>query len=304
MKRYIANFVGLMLSIGVLLAVAVRFAPAQVIQNGGGNFQAAIAGNTLASHNFANQINTAGTLIGAQPACGDLTGAAASCGTNATELVSGLTAVARGGTNTATPGPLHVDYLTSGTSYVPPAGTVATLFLICAGGGGGGGSTTGGATVCTAAGGGSGGCGLYWFNSSQTISYTLGGLGTAGTNGASPAAGGNGGNSTVVSGGTTQTWGGGVGGGIQNAACSSAPAGGTAGTSASANWGSTTGISRILAQAASAGVAGSATATAAAGGSNGNNGGNGGTVSAGGASVLAPMAGQAGYAIAMDIGAF
>src|SRR5215831_21029695 len=41
-----------------------------------------IIGNTLSAHNFANSISNTGAISGAQPACSDLTGAAASCGTN------------------------------------------------------------------------------------------------------------------------------------------------------------------------------------------------------------------------------
>jgi hypothetical protein len=49
----------------------------------------------LPAHNYANALTAVGALTGAQPACSDLTGAAAHCGTNASELNSGTVSPAQ-----------------------------------------------------------------------------------------------------------------------------------------------------------------------------------------------------------------
>jgi len=54
------------------------------LQSSGGNLNLNMPGGALASHNFATNLSATGTLTGAQPACGDLSNAAASCSTDAT----------------------------------------------------------------------------------------------------------------------------------------------------------------------------------------------------------------------------
>jgi hypothetical protein len=90
----------------------------------GTDYQSPISGNTLATHHFANSINSSGTLAGPQPACGDISGAAASCGTNASELTSGTVPAARGGAGALNGilkanGAGTVSAATSSTDYAP-----------------------------------------------------------------------------------------------------------------------------------------------------------------------------------------
>jgi len=65
--------------------------------NASGNLVNYAGTSALGSHQFMTSLSATGGAGGAQPACSDLTGAAASCGTNATELVSGTVAAGRGG---------------------------------------------------------------------------------------------------------------------------------------------------------------------------------------------------------------
>ena len=64
----------------------------------GTDYQSPIAGNTLSTHNFANSISSAGTISGAQPACGDLSNSGTAC--QATTGTSGTTVPLLNGTNT------------------------------------------------------------------------------------------------------------------------------------------------------------------------------------------------------------
>lgn len=79
------------------LAAAQRQSVAPVVAplyGGGaqGSLTATIPGNTLATHNYANSINSSGTISGQRPVCGDLSNAQPSCSTdttNATNITSG-----------------------------------------------------------------------------------------------------------------------------------------------------------------------------------------------------------------------
>lgn len=103
-------------------------------------------------------------------------------------------------------------FITSGTTYMTPAGvTTNTVFKFTLVGGGGGGSGFS-ATGSSAAGGGGGGAGIVWLTGltpSTTYSITIGagGVGGSGAGGA----GGSGGNTTLVVGATTYTAAGGAG---------------------------------------------------------------------------------------------
>jgi hypothetical protein len=114
-------------------------------------------------------------------------------------------------TGTASGSLINVQFLTSGTTYTPTAGTNKAFVILVGGGGGGGGVTGAASSVGAGGGGGGGGILMKWITSiSGTYTYALGAAGTAGAN--TGGTGGNGGNTTFANGATTYTAFGGSGG--------------------------------------------------------------------------------------------
>lgn len=60
----------------------------QIQYNNNGVLGGITIGGTLGSHNFANALSSSGVLSGAQPACSDLSNAAGSCSTDATNAAN------------------------------------------------------------------------------------------------------------------------------------------------------------------------------------------------------------------------
>lgn len=135
----------------------------------------------------------------------------------------------------ATPRPVNVTYLTSGTAatYTPTAGTRAILVTALGGGGGGGGvDGQGGGTAAAAGGGGAGARVEHLITSvAATYTYTIGAAGNGGAAGANDGA--TGGATTFSGTGVSLTANGGVGGSGRTASSSAVAAGGGAGGAAS-----------------------------------------------------------------------
>lgn len=112
-------------------------------------------------------------------------------------------------------------YLTSGTSFTPAAGTTLMVVRVWAAGGGGGGVVAAGATTVAVAGGGAAGGYLEWSTTTipGTCTYAIG---TAGTGGANTGANGSAGGNTTFSDGTTTVTANGGPGGIGDATASAA----------------------------------------------------------------------------------
>ena len=111
---------------------------------------------------------------------------------------------------------MTTETLTSGSSWVAPAG-VTSVTVECWGGGGGGGGTS----QASADGGGGGGGGAYAKLNTYSVtpgnsySYQIGGAGSGGINTTAATAGGD---TWFVSSGTVMAKGGGAGGKTSNAA--------------------------------------------------------------------------------------
>jgi hypothetical protein len=90
---------------------------------------------------------------------------------------------------------INTQVLTTGTTYTVPTGATQLLITLFGGGGGGGAATSGGSAALSGGGGAGGSLFEFIITGSLASSYTysLGGIGTAGTCSASPTAAGAGG---------------------------------------------------------------------------------------------------------------
>jgi len=131
----------------------------------------------------------------------------------------------------ATPRPVNVTYLTSGTAatYTPTAGTrVIRVTAIGGGGGGGGTDGQGSGTGAAAGGGGAGGVAVKLITSvAASYTYTVGAAGAGGTAGAND--GSTGGTTTFSGTGVSLSASGGVGGSGRSGSSSSGAAGSAGG---------------------------------------------------------------------------
>jgi hypothetical protein len=168
--------------------------------------------SVVSANGFAGTVATS-TTTPAITISTTLTGLLKGNGTAISAAAAGTDYVSPSGsiTGTAAGSLINVQFLSSGTTYTPTAGTTKAFVILVGGGGGGGGVTGAASSVGAAGGGGGGGILMKWITSiSGTYTYAIGSAGTAGAN--TGGTGGNGGNTTFVNGATTYTAFGGSGG--------------------------------------------------------------------------------------------